>query len=368
MRESLQSLLLLIAFFSGAFIISLMINSFFLKFARTLGIRNKNDVTIRWSATSKPSLGGISFYFTFLIGFMFYAIIYGESDVFLNKNLLGLFFSVTLAFLLGLSDDAYNTRPLLKLLIQIICGVVLITTNSHIQLFENPLIDYSLTIVWVIGIMNSINMLDNMDGITTIASISIIISMIGISIPFEIINNVDVFLLIITLGALGGFFVFNYPPAKMFMGDTGSQFLGMFLAYFSIKYLWNNEIANEGNYSIFSNLTLVIVVFAVPMIDTAVVTINRILRGQSPMVGGKDHTTHHLVYKGLTERQVALTFMVLGMMSIMISFVLKKYIPSQSLFLIVIWIFFIFIFALFFSLSRKQENLIDQPKKEKHDN
>lgn len=364
MRESLQSLLLLIAFFSGALVISAMINSFFLKFARTLGIRNKNDVSIRWSSTSKPSLGGISFYFTFLIGFMFYAIIYGESDVFLNKNLLGLFFSVTLAFLLGLSDDAYNTKPLLKLLIQIICGVILITTNSHIQLFNNIILDYSLTILWVIGIMNSINMLDNMDGITTIASISIIISMIGISIPFEIVNNVDIFMLIITLGALAGFFVFNFPPAKMFMGDTGSQFIGMFLAYFSIKYLWNNELLTD-NYTIFSNLTIVVTVFAIPIIDTTVVSINRILRGQSPMVGGRDHTTHHLVYKGLTEKQVAFTFILLGMISVIISFVLKKYIPAQSLFLIVIWIFYLFIFILFFSLSRKQEHLINQPKKKK---
>ena len=102
MRESLQSLIYILAFFSGAFAISFLINSFFLKFAKTLGIRNKNDVTIRWSAASKPSLGGISFYFTFLIGFVFYAIIFGETDVFQNKGLLGLFFSVTLAFLLGL--------------------------------------------------------------------------------------------------------------------------------------------------------------------------------------------------------------------------------------------------------------------------
>jgi len=363
MRESLQSLILLIVFFSGAFVMSLLINSFFLKFANTLGIRNKNDVTIRWSAKSKPSLGGISFYFTFLIGFMFYAIIYGESDVFLNKNLLGLFFSVTLAFLLGLSDDAYNTRPLLKLLIQIICGVILVLTGSEIQLFNITILNSILTVIWVVGIMNSINMLDNMDGITTITAICIIVSMIGISIPFEIVNNVDIFLLIITLGALGGFFVFNFPPAKMFMGDTGSQFLGMFLAYFSIKHLWNNEI-DTGDYSIFSNLTLVATVFAVPIIDTAIVTINRILRGQSPMIGGKDHTTHHLVYKGFTEKQVTLTFLVLGMMSILISFVLKKYIPIQSLFIIAIWLFFIFIFILFFSLSRKQEKLVNSKKQD----
>ncbi|MGV6861494.1 MAG: glycosyltransferase family 4 protein [Putridiphycobacter sp.] len=355
MRDSLHSIISLISFFSGAFIISLLINRFFLKFAKTLGIRNKNDVSIRWSETSKPSLGGISFYFSFLIGFMFYAIIFGESDVFQNKSLLGLFFSVTLAFLLGLSDDAYNTKPLLKLLVQIIIGVILIFTDSAIQLFPNDYINYSITIIWVIGIMNSINMLDNMDGITTLTSIGIILSMIGISIPFEIVNNVDIFLLIIILGALGGFFIFNFPPAKMFMGDTGSQFLGMFLAYFSIKYLWNSGLESD-DFSIFKNLSLVVVVFALPIIDTTVVSINRLLRGQSPMVGGKDHTTHHLVYKGFTERQVALTFALISMMMIILSFMLKKYIPNQSLFLVVVWGFLFVLFLLFFSLARKQED------------
>jgi UDP-GlcNAc:undecaprenyl-phosphate GlcNAc-1-phosphate transferase len=363
MRDSLQSLIYIIFFFVISFLISLLINRFFLKFARTLGIRNKNDVSIRWSSSSKPSLGGISFYFTFLIGFMFYAIIFGESDVFQNKNLLGLFFSVTLAFLLGLSDDAYNTKPFVKLLVQIICGVTLIYTNSAIELFDNSIFNGVLTVIWVVGIMNSINMLDNLDGITTITSICVIFSLISISIPFELVDNVDIFLLIIILGALGGFLVFNFSPAKMFMGDTGSQFLGMFLAYFSIQLLWNNDLSTN-DYSIFSNLTLVVIVFTIPLIDTTVVSINRILRGQSPMVGGKDHTTHHLVYKGFSERQVGYLFMLLGLTTVFISFVLEKYIPNQSLVLIVIWGFIVFLFLLLFGLSRKQENLIKDQTKE----
>jgi len=365
MRDSLQSIVYLIAFFSGAFTISFMINAFFLKFARTLGIRNKNDVTIRWSATSKPSLGGISFYFTFLIGFMFYAIIFGETDVFQNKSLLGLFFSVTLAFLLGLSDDAYNTKPFLKLLIQIICGVILYFTDSSIAIFEQDYINLVFTIIWVVGIMNSINMLDNMDGITTITSMSIIVTLIAISLPFVLFDHVNTFLLIITLGALSAFLIFNFNPAKMFMGDTGSQFLGMFLAYFSIKLLWNNQIESL-DFSIITNLTLVVTVFAIPLIDTTVVSINRILRGQSPMMGGKDHTTHHLVYKGLSEKQVSYVFIVLNMFSVLLAFVLKKYIPAESLF--VIWIYLLVVFILFLGLSRKQESMIKQDKQENNSN
>jgi len=357
MSDNLQSLLYLTIFFAIAFVISLLINAFFLKFARTLGIRNKNDVTIRWSSTSKPSLGGISFYFTFLIGFMFYAIIFGESDVFQNKSLLGLFFSVTLAFLLGLSDDAYNTKPLLKLAIQITCGLLLVFTDSSIDLFQNDLFNGVLTIVWVVGVMNSINMLDNMDGITTVTSMSIITTLIAVSIPFVVFNQVDMFLLITSLGALSAFLIFNFNPAKMFMGDTGSQFLGMFLAYFSIKILWNNGVL-ENDYSIISNFTLVVLVFAIPIIDTTIVSINRVLRGQSPMKGGKDHTTHHLVYKGFSEKQVTYLFILLGIVSVLLAFVIKTYIPKDSMFLFFIWIYLLTVFSLLFSLSRKQEKIV----------
>jgi len=357
MRDSLQSLIYLFAFFSGAFAISFMINGFFLKFAKTLGIRNKNDVSIRWSSASKPSLGGISFYFTFLIGFMFYAILFGETDVFQNKSLLGLFFGATLAFLLGLSDDAYNTKPLIKLLTQISCGLILIYTDSAITLFENDILNNTLTLIWVVGIMNSINMLDNMDGITTVTSMSIITTMIAVSIPFVIFNQVEIFLLITTLGALSAFLIFNFNPAKMFMGDTGSQFLGMFLAYFSIRILWNNGVALN-DYSIFTNLTLVALVFAIPLIDTSIVSINRILRGQSPMKGGKDHTTHHLVYRGFEEKHVTYIFIFIGLISILLGFVLKTYIPKESLFVFVIWIYLFSMFGLLFGLSRRQEKKV----------
>jgi UDP-GlcNAc:undecaprenyl-phosphate GlcNAc-1-phosphate transferase len=170
-------------------------------------------------------------------------------------------------------------------------------------------------------------------------------------------DQVDVFLLITTFGSLSAFLIFNFNPAKMFMGDTGSQFLGMFLAYFSIKLLWNNGV-DIGEYSVFTNITLVAIVFAVPVIDTTVVSINRLLRGDSPMKGGKDHTTHHLVYKGFTERQVCYTFMIIGLVSVLLAFVLKKYIPKESLFTVVIWVYLLALFTLLFSLSRKQKELV----------
>ncbi|MCG8575560.1 MAG: undecaprenyl/decaprenyl-phosphate alpha-N-acetylglucosaminyl 1-phosphate transferase [Flavobacteriales bacterium] len=350
MNTTFQSILNILGFFGSAFVISLIINSFLLKFAHSLGIRHKSDVKIRWSNESKPALGGVSFYICFLIGFMFYAIIFGRSDVFRNPQLLGLFFGVTLAFLLGLSDDAYDTKPKIKLAAQILCGVILVLTNSHIQLFPWEWLNYTLTIVWVIGIMNSINMLDNMDGITTVTSISIILAILGISIPFSMTDNVNLFLMITILGALAGFLTFNWNPAKMFMGDTGSQFLGFFLAFFSIRYLWNNGVGAESDsYSILSNLTLVLITFCIPIIDTTYVVIKRIRRGQSPMIGGRDHTTHTLSYKGMSDSQVAYTFVLLGIVSCLLALNVAKYIPVNSLILLLIWGY---VFALLFFIFR----------------
>jgi UDP-GlcNAc:undecaprenyl-phosphate GlcNAc-1-phosphate transferase len=351
-NESIETLVNIIIFFGGSFLLSALINSFLLKFSKNLGIRNKNDLTIRWSNEAKPSLGGISFYLTFLIGFMLYAIMLGQSDVFQNKELLGLFFGVSVAFLLGLSDDAYDTRPYLKLGSQILCGIILVTTGSGIEIFEQGWLNTSLTIIWVVGIMNSINMLDNMDGITTSTSIFIILTIIGISIPFTLKNNVDLFLLITVLGALAGFLLYNWNPSKMFMGDTGSMFLGLFLAYYSIKFLWNMG-HESGEYSIFSNLTLVLIAFATPIIDTTFVTIRRIRRGQSPMIGGKDHTTHTLSYRGLTDKQVGLVYVVFGIVSSLLAYNVANFIPHGSLSLILLWCYVGMLLLIFFSLAKK---------------
>jgi UDP-GlcNAc:undecaprenyl-phosphate GlcNAc-1-phosphate transferase len=351
MWQNVESLTNLAIFFGGAFGLSIVINSFMLRFVRTLGIRNQSEMTIRWSNQSKPAVGGISFYISYLMGFMFYAILFGQQDVFQNSELLGLFITITLSFLLGLSDDAYDTKPLIKLGIQILCGIILISTGSAIELFQHTWINNIVTVFWVVGIMNSINMLDNMDGITTISSIFIILTIIGISIPFQLVNNVEIFLLITVLGALCGFMIFNWNPSKMFMGDTGSQFLGMFLSFFSIKFLWNAGV-DTGNYSIFSNFTIVLIAFSVPLMDTTFVTVRRLAKKEKPWVGGKDHSTHMLSYKGLTDKQVALVFIGLGMIALLLSLNIAKYIPNDSLLLVSMWFYVAILLLIFFSFAR----------------
>jgi UDP-GlcNAc:undecaprenyl-phosphate GlcNAc-1-phosphate transferase len=218
MRDSVESLVDLAFFFAGAFLLSVVINAIMMRFVRNLGMRHQDETNIRWSSQSKPAVGGISFYISYLMGFMFYAIIFGQQDVFHNSELLGLFITITLAFLLGLSDDAYDTKPLIKLGIQILCGFILIWTDNAVQLFDTTWVNHLITVVWVVGIMNSINMLDNMDGITTISSIFIILTIIGISIPFEMVNNVEIFLLITVLGSFVRIFNIQLEPFQNVYG------------------------------------------------------------------------------------------------------------------------------------------------------
>ena len=160
MSDTLYLVVVYSAYFVSTFILSFLINRLFLKFASNLGIRNSNDSYIRWSSETKPSLGGISFFLIFLLSISCYPIFFQEHQVLFNKQLLGILSAATLAFLMGLSDDAYNTRPLLKLMVQILCGFILVSTGTYISIFANFYINYFLTIFWVVGLMNSINMLE----------------------------------------------------------------------------------------------------------------------------------------------------------------------------------------------------------------
>ena len=148
-------------------------------------------------------------------------------------------------------------------------------------------------------------MLDNMDGITTIVSIFILLAAaIGSGLNLSS-NFFYTFICGGTVSALVGFLLFNWHPSKIFMGDTGSQMIGALLAAIGIIFFWNNELIDT-QHTWYSKLALVITAFVIPIADSLTVTINRMRRGQSPFVGGKDHTTHHLSYAGLSDRQVAL--------------------------------------------------------------
>src|SRR5277367_5821794 len=116
-------------------IFSFLINSLFLRFSKTLGMRNGNNGTIiRWQSQSKPSVGGFSFYIIFLLSIVTYSVFFNAHQVFLNKQFIGFLLSTMLGFLLGLADDAYDTRPFLKFTTQLTCAILLIVTGTIINI------------------------------------------------------------------------------------------------------------------------------------------------------------------------------------------------------------------------------------------
>lgn len=337
-------------------VFSLLTNTILLKFSTNLGVRNDNEPLIRWSSVSKPALGGITFYISFLVTSACYSIFFDPTDVFKDLGTLGVLATTSLAFLMGLADDAYNTKPFLKFAIQLICGGILIATDSYITIFDHEWLNYILTILWIVGIMNSINMLDNMDGITTIVSIFILLS-IGMYMLFHnAIDHFDFMAIIGVIASLSAFLFHNWHPSKMFMGDTGSQFLGMFLAVMSIKYLWNSEsIHGEVFHS--EQIISVLIVFILPIIDTTSVVINRIARKQSPFVGGKDHTTHHLSYLGLSDGRVGYIFSVISFISLIFSIIIFKFIDVWNyLYVAIFGGYFLLVFFILFSITQKNKD------------
>jgi UDP-GlcNAc:undecaprenyl-phosphate GlcNAc-1-phosphate transferase len=165
------------------------------------------------------------------------------------------------------------------------------------------------------GIMNSINMLDNMDGITASVSLVILLTLIT---SFFITGYTANFYFILISGiacALIGFLVFNWHPSKMFMGDSGSQFLGIFLSAVGIIFFWNMEPLNNPNICFVKKIIIPILAFIIPIVDTTTVVINRISRGHSPFIGGKDHTTHNLARIGLKDNHVAITVVLISFIS-----------------------------------------------------
>ena len=351
-----------LAFFAAAFIFSFLINSLFLRFSKTLGIRDKKETIIRWANTSKPAFGGISFYIVFLLSFTSYSMFFNAQEVLLNKKIVGLMGTATLAFMMGLADDAYNTKPFLKLFVQVLCGITLCYCGIHIGIFENMALNYLITILWIVGIMNSVNMLDNMDSIAAIVSIMIFAtSAMLIFLANTGQNNIHFLILIGLIGSLCGFLIFNWHPSKLYMGDTGSQVIGLMLATIGIIYFWNDSSSFNDTISVSRQLIIVVTAFILPIADTTIVVINRLSARRSPFIGGRDHTTHNLFFRGITEKRIAVLFAGIGVLSMFIIYYIDTKITewgTAQFLLFAIYPLTIFIFL--FAVTKMKTNFVTQ--------
>lgn len=307
------------------FSFSLLLYFLLLK-SSTIRVHKQNTNAERWAAQSKPLFGGIGFMGLFVLAILYW-FTFVPHTVGSQYEVLSIVIVVAISFFMGLIDDIRHSSPYFKLAIQAISALILIKSNIYISIFDTQALNYTLTIFWVIGIMNSINMLDNMDAITTTNSLIIISSITAIQV---ITNNIDHFLFITSVGAIASlvaFLIWNWNPAKMYMGDNGSQFLGAILAILSIKFIWNIHLPTVPS-AWYQSFIMVGLLFIVPLSDTTTVTINRLKIGKSPFVGGRDHTTHHLSYCGLSDRWVAILLASISVVTNIIFFYI--YFQSKS--------------------------------------
>jgi len=249
----------------------------------------------RWNARSIPLMGGVALYLGVTAGVLCFAEF--------TQEMVGVLLGGTLIFILGIIDDVLQIKPSSKFLGQILASCVVIYAGLKFDLIPNPFLNLFLTLLWLVGITNAFNLLDNMDGLSAgVAAISSLTTFV-----FSLIQGLPA-ISVISLSILGaslGFLVFNFNPARIFMGDCGSLFLGFTLACTTILGSW------EQASNLFGILAVPSLALGVPIFDTLLVTVSRILSGRAVSAGGRDHTSHRLVALGMSERKAVLSLYAL---------------------------------------------------------
>ena len=228
-----------------------------------------------------------------------------HTDGFVSKinHLVIVLLVVLVLFVLGLWDDKKHLSPFFKLAVQFAVAITAaFFADIRIELFiQSRIITSLLSAVWIVLIINAFNFLDNMDGAS--AGIAVIISCILFT-AAALSGQVFVGgLTLVFIGALLGFLVFNFPPAKIFMGDAGSLVVGFFVGLLTVRTTYYHEAQSGQWYAVFMPL----IVMAVPLYDFISVTLLRISQGKSPFIGDTQHFSHRLKKHGLTDTQTVLT-------------------------------------------------------------
>jgi UDP-GlcNAc:undecaprenyl-phosphate GlcNAc-1-phosphate transferase len=250
----------------------------------------------RWHSSPTPMLGGVAIFLAVAVAF---ALIPEPMQQNRYERFAYLLVGAVMIFLLGLYDDARRLPPYTKLLFQIVTACVLVFGQLH--LFGRPDISPLLVpfaILWIVGVTNAFNLLDNMDGLA--AGIAVVVGITVAASSYLQGDRQTTLVALIVAGAAAGFLVHNFNPARIFMGDCGSLLLGYLLSGLTVMG------AASSTRGIAVTLVIPVVVMALPILDTSLVTILRTLHGRSISQGGRDHLSHRLVALGLSERQAVL--------------------------------------------------------------
>lgn len=262
----------------------------------------------RWHQKPTALLGGMAIYGGFVAGMAVALLLPGGFDRIASGPVYaGLLGAPTLMFLVGLLDDKVKLRPSTKLIAQGVGAALVVSLGVVYPLTPWPAVNVLATVFWFLALTNALNLLDNMDGMA--AGVGGIAALF-LAVTFAWEGEWALTAVCMALaGATAGFLPFNFNPASIFMGDSGSLFIGSLLAGLGAAY------PTTASGSIVAVLFVPALIVIIPILDTLLVTTTRTLAGRSISVGGRDHTSHRLVAMGLSQRQTALllyTFAIVG--------------------------------------------------------
>lgn len=249
----------------------------------------------RWHRSPTPLLGGIAIF----MGSVPLVVMIAEAvSAHMLDRFAALLLGAVLIFVLGLVDDLKTLPPYAKLLGQIVAACILVASLPIARYLPWSVLMVPVMIFWIVGVTNAFNLLDNMDGLS--AGIGAIVSLTLFVFNYIQGDHQTALLCIVIAGACGGFLVFNFNPARIFMGDCGSLLLGYLLS--GIVLLGAAQASSE----LALTLLVPVGVMALPILDTTLVTIVRSLHHRPISMGGRDHLSHRLVALGLNERSAVL--------------------------------------------------------------
>jgi len=303
----------------------------------------------RWHKRPTAMLGGVAIFAAVALIYLLVVPFSAESLVVMGAS--------AFLFLVGFLDDQLNIKPYQKLIGQLIGASIIVGFGMRLPLTGMELVDIWITVFWLVGITNAINLLDNMDGLAAgIAAIA------AVSLTYGLAANgqmAEAALVAVFVGALAGFLVFNFNPASIFMGDAGSMFVGFFLA--SSVLLSETGGRSRG---ILSILAVPVLILFVPIFDTTFVTLLRKLWGRKASQGGRDHTSHRLVALGLSERTAVLMLWGFAVAAGVLAYFVSQLSTTQSLALIAVFTIVLTIIGVYLSnvkvYDERQEELASQ--------
>lgn len=306
----------MVVFFS--FAVAFLLTPFVRKFVIRIGAVDVPKDDRRMHKEPIPSMGGIAIYLAFVISLVFFVRP-------LESEHIAMVFGVTVIFISGILDDTEGLDPKMKVIFQLIASGVAIFGGIRVEYMQNPFghvgtvidlgwLSYPITLLWIVGVTNAINLIDGMDGLA--AGVSAIASMSMAILSYLHGNITTTIVCLILSGACLGFLPYNFNPASIFMGDTGALVIGFLFSIISI----------EGVMKTAATVAIItpVIVLGVPISDTFLAIIRRtIIRGESFAVADKEHLHHKILDMGFSVRQTVLIIYgisaILGILAIVIS-------------------------------------------------